>query len=75
MTFRIVRFEESYYNGSERDYEPGEVLKVRISAAFGFDSKPATLEALPKGRGFIVGNRVIRPPNYIWTDKGWAVAT
>ena len=75
MTFRIDRFETSFYNGSERDYKPGETLDVLISAAFGLDSKPATLESLGKGRGFIAGNKVIRPSNYIWTSLGWAVAT
>ena len=75
MTFKIERHEFAFYTGKEINYAVGEQLNVQISACLGLDTKPAILESLPKGRGFIVGNRVIRPPNYIWIDEGWAVAT
>ena len=74
MTFRIERHLFSYYNGRERLYEEGQRLKVEISALGGLSTKPATLVSLPEGEGFIAGDKVIRPPKTIWTDKGWAVA-
>jgi len=74
MTFRIDRHPYSYYNGYERLYGPGEELRVQISALGGLSTRSANLESLPIGKGFIVGDRVIRPPNCIWTDKGYAVA-
>lgn len=76
--FEIQRFENSFYNGSERRYQDGEELKVRVSAALGFDTQPAILRSLPKGRGFVVylnGGRTkaVSSGDYIWTNMGWAV--
>lgn len=74
MTFRIERFPDCYYTGRERLYKAGEELKVRVSAMGGLSTREATLESLPSGKGFIVGDRVIRPPHYIWTNFGYAIA-
>lgn len=75
MTFRIERPFGAWSTNYERAYKPGETLECEIGAWLGLATQPATLESLAKGKGFIVGNRVIRPSGLIWTNRGYAIAT
>lgn len=74
MTFKIERPYVSFASGAEGYYRQGETLRVGISALLGFGTQAVTLESLAEGKGFIAGNKVIRPPRWIWTSKGYAVA-
>lgn len=74
MTFEIDRLYASWGSGAEGYYRQGETLRVEIGALLGFGTRTVILESLAEGRGFIAGDKVIRPPRWIWTSKGYAVA-